>query len=178
VADVRATRRHRPKLRRPALYDIGKLLVAGGGPSSKDARVINLNGASPQVSATAPLANGRRQHNLTVLADGTALATGGNSSGAGLVDLNNGVYSAELWNPATGQWRTLAAQQVTRQYHSTALLLPEGRVLSSGGGICRTCDSVGYLAKNSEVFTPPYLFKQGRIGHPRGSVHDQRRRGR
>ena len=85
-----------------ALYDVGKILVAGGGSSSNDARVIDLNGATPQVSATAPMAYGRRQHNLTVLADGTVLATGGNSSGAPLVDLNNGVYPAELWNPATG----------------------------------------------------------------------------
>jgi hypothetical protein len=110
------------------------------------------------------MAHGRRQHNLTVLADGTVLATGGNSSGEALVDLNNGVYPAELWNPATGQWQTLAAMQVTRQYHSTALLLPDGRVLSSGGGICGTCDSVGYLAKNAEVFTPPYLFKKDGSG--------------
>jgi hypothetical protein len=142
-----------------ALFDVGKMLVAGGGPSTKDARVINFNGATPQVSATAPMAFGRRQHNLTVLADGTVLATGGNSSGAGLVDLNNGVYAAELWNPATGQWKTLAAMQVTRQYHSTALLLPDGRVLSAGGGICGTCDQVGYLAKNAEIFSPPYLFQ-------------------
>ena len=142
-----------------ALFDVGKVLVAGGGPSSRDARVINLNGATPQVSATAPMAYGRRQHNLTVLADGTVLATGGNSSGAPLVDLSSGVYRAELWNPATGRWAKLASMQVTRQYHSTALLLPDGRVLSSGGGICGTCNSVGYLAKNAEVFSPPYLFK-------------------
>jgi Galactose oxidase-like, Early set domain/RTX calcium-binding nonapeptide repeat (4 copies) len=147
-----------------ALYGIGKILVAGGGSSSQDARVIDLNGATPQVSATAPMAYGRRQHNLTVLADGTVLATGGNSSGAPLVDLDNGVYPAELWNPATGQWQTLAAMQVTRQYHSTALLLPDGRVLSSGGGICGTCDSVGYLGKNAEVFSPPYLFKKDGSG--------------
>ena len=107
---------------------------------------------------------GRRQHNLTVLADGTVLATGGISSGAALVDMDNGVYPAELWNPATGQWRTLAAMQVTRQYHSTALLLPDARVLSSGGGVCGTCDSVGYLAKNAEVFSPPYLFKDDGSG--------------
>lgn len=142
-----------------ALFDTGKLLVAGGGGSSRDARVIDFNGATPQVSATAPMANGRRQHNLTVLADGSVLATGGNSSGAGLVDLNAGVYAAERWNPATGTWTTLAAESVTRQYHSTALLLADGRVLSSGGGICGTCDSVGYLAKNAQVFTPPYLFR-------------------
>ena len=141
-----------------ALYGIGKILVAGGGPSTRDARTIDVNGATPQVAPTAPMANGRRQHNLTVLADGSVLATGGNSSGAGLVDMANGVYAAERWDPATGAWSTLAAEAVTRQYHSTALLLPDGRVLSSGGGICGTCDSVGYLAKNAQVFTPPYLF--------------------
>src|SRR4029079_18847881 len=85
-----------------ALFDVGKILVAGGASSSNDARVIDLNGANPQVSPTAPMANGRRQHNLTVLADGTVLATGGNSSGALLVDLNAGVYAAEQWHPATG----------------------------------------------------------------------------
>ena len=155
-----------------ALYDVGKILVAGGGESSTDARVIDLNGSTPQVSETESMGFGRRQHNLTVLADGTVLATGGNSSGADLVDMENGVYSAELWNPATGQWQTLAAEGVTRQYHSTALLLPDGRVLSSGGGICGTCDEVGYLAKNAQVFTPPYLFKKDGSGQlaPRPQV--------
>ncbi|HET8951963.1 MAG TPA: Ig-like domain-containing protein [Solirubrobacteraceae bacterium] len=142
-----------------ALYDIGKILVAGGGGSTRDARIIDINGATPSVTQTQSMAFGRRQNNLTVLADGSVLATGGNSSGAGLVDLNNGVYNAERWNPATGTWTTLAAESVTRQYHSTAMLLPDGRILSSGGGICGTCDSVGYLAKNAQVFTPPYLFK-------------------
>ena len=147
-----------------AVYDVGRTLVAGGGPSSKTARVINTNRAKPRVSATSSMAFGRRQHNLTLLADGTVLATGGNSTGASLVDMNGGVYNAERWNPATGKWTTLAAQVVTRQYHSTALLLPDGRVLSSGGGICGTCDQVGYLAKNAEVFTPPYLFKKDGSG--------------
>jgi hypothetical protein len=115
---------------------------------------------------------GRRQHNLTVLADGTVLATGGLSSGADLVDVDAGVYEAELWNPSTGDWSTLAPMQVTRQYHSTALLLPDGRVLSSGGGICGACDSQGYLAKNAQVFTPPYLFNKDGSGQlaPRPAI--------
>ena len=48
----------------------------------------------------------RRQHNLTVLADGSVLATGGQSTngGGGLVDLANAVYAAERWDPATGAW--------------------------------------------------------------------------
>ena len=155
-----------------AFYDIGKILVAGGGPSVADARVIDINGPTPQVSPTSPMAFGRRQFNLTVLADGSVLATGGNSSGASLVDMNAGVYPAELWNPATGNWKTLASMAVTRQYHSTALLLPDGRVLSAGGGICGTCDQVGYLAKNAEIFTPPYLFKKDGSGQlaPRPTI--------
>ena len=142
-----------------ALYDIGKILVAGGGPSTASALTIDLNGAAPEVAPTAPMETGRRQHNLTVLADGTVLATGGNSSGEPLIDMENGVYTAELWDPATGEWTTLDSMQVTRQYHSSALLLPNGRVLSAGGGICGDCTRAGYLAKNAEVFTPPYLFK-------------------
>jgi hypothetical protein len=153
-----------------AIFDIGKMLVAGGGASARDARVVDVNGATPTVLATAPMAFGRRQHNLTVLADGTVLATGGNSSGAGLVDLNAGVYASEQWNPASGQWRTLAAEQITRQYHSTALLLPDGRVLSAGGGICGTCDQVGYLAKNAQVFSPPYLFQADGTLAPRPTI--------
>ncbi len=155
-----------------AFYDIGKILVSGGGASVADARVIDLNGPTPQVSATSPMAFGRRQHNLTTLADGSVLATGGNSSGASLIDMNAGVYPAELWDPATGVWKTLASMAVTRQYHSTALLLPDGRVLSAGGGICGTCDQVGYLAKNAEVFTPPYLFQKDGSGQlaPRPTI--------
>ena len=147
-----------------ALYDVGKILVAGGGPSTPSATTINLNGSTPQVAPTAPMENGRRQHNLTVLADGTVLATGGNSSGESLVDLDAAVYAAELWDPTTGEWTTLDSMQVTRQYHSSALLLPDGRVLSAGGGICGDCNAVGYLARNAEIFTPPYLFKDDGSG--------------
>ena len=64
-----------------AVYDIGKTLVAGGGSSSNSAVVIDTNGATPQVTPTAPMAFGRRQFNLTLLADGSVLATGGNSTG-------------------------------------------------------------------------------------------------
>ncbi len=155
------------------MYDIGKTLVAGGGlPPTETARVIDVNGATPQASTTDSMQFKRRQHNLTVLADGSVLATGGLSSGEDLVDLNAGVYAAERWNPATGQWSTLAAMEVTRQYHSTALLLPDGRVLSSGGGICGACDDQGYLAKNGQVFTPPYLFKTDGSGQlaPRPTI--------
>jgi hypothetical protein len=43
-----------------ALYDIGKVLVAGGEHSVPTARVIDINGATPQSTATGSMANGRR----------------------------------------------------------------------------------------------------------------------
>ncbi len=133
------------------------------------------------------MAFGRRQHNLTLLADGSVLATGGNSTGASLIDMNGGVFNAERWDPATGQWTTLAAQAVTRQYHSTALLLPDGRVLSSGGGICGTCDDVGYSGEERRALhtavpvqerrlraagSPSRDHERARHGQPRDVVPD------
>ncbi len=149
-----------------AMYEAGKILATGGGASTKRSVILDITSttANPVVTNTADLANGRRQHNLTILPDGTVLATGGNYNGAGLIDLNTGVYAAELWNPVTGIWTTLSSMQKTRQYHSTAFLLPDGRVFSGGGGICGTCYQVGYLEKNIEIFTPPYLFKKDGSG--------------
>ncbi|WP_339377343.1 RICIN domain-containing protein [Merismopedia glauca] len=142
------------------MFDVGKFLVAGGDrPPTTSAVTIDLNSGAPSVSATSNAIYPRRQHNMTVLPDGTVLTTGGLSSSAALVDLNAGVYAAELWNPATGTWQELASAEVTRQYHSVALLLPDGRVMTGGGGICGTCQQVGYLRKDMEIFSPPYLFK-------------------
>jgi hypothetical protein len=158
-----------------APYDIGKYLVAGGGAVAEDnlsgvptrtAVTINTRSGTPVASATGALTNRRRQHNLTVLADGSVLATGGQSTngGGGNVDLANAVYNAERWNPATGQWAVLAPATVAREYHSTAILLPDGRVLTGGGGICGPCDTVGYLRRDFEIFTPPYLYRQDGSG--------------
>jgi WD40 repeat protein len=155
-----------------AMYETGKILATGGGASVKHTVVVDISNGTPQVSRASDLNTGRRQHNLTVLPDGTVLATGGNSSSASLVDLNAGVYTAELWNPATGAWQVLSSMQRTRQYHSMSLLLPDGRVLVGGGGICGTCYNVGYLEKNIEIFSPPYLFASDGSGSlaPRPSI--------
>jgi hypothetical protein len=94
----------------------------------------------------------RRQLNLTLLPDGKVLASGG-SGGFGFDNQNLPIYPAEMWDPATGQWTTMDSVTVYRGYHSTALLLPDGRVLSAGG------EQTGASA---EIFSPPYLFKGAR----------------
>lgn len=157
-----------------AMYDIGKIVASGGGQSSKTTVAIDIRNPNidPLVSHPANMAFGRRQHNLTVLPDGSVLATGGNSSGASLIDMDANVFEAELWNPVTQTWRTLSRASKVRQYHSTAILLPDGRVFTGGGGICGDCANVGYLQKNYEIFTPPYLFKSDGSGElaPRPTI--------
>jgi len=61
-----------------AMYDVGKILVSGGADGQKSAIVIDT--ASRQVRDTTPMNIGRRQHNLTILADGSVLSSGGNST--------------------------------------------------------------------------------------------------
>jgi hypothetical protein len=135
------------------MYDYGKILLLGGGdPPTATAEVIDLNSATPTWSYTASMTVARRQQNATLLADGTVLVTGG-SSGGGFDNNNAPVYKSELWNPATGSWTTLASITIYRGYHSMALLLPDGRVLSGGG-------NVG--GPSVEIFSPPYLFKGAR----------------
>lgn len=157
-----------------AMYDIGVVLVAGGtkkeggDPSYRSAVIIDT--ATQQTTDTGSLGTGRTQHNLTILADGSVLATGGNSDGAALVSVDAGVFRPEIWSPDTGQWRYLNDMQVDRQYHSIALLLPDGRVLSAGGGYCGTCTEVGYEEQNAEIFSPPYLFSDGDTLATRPSV--------
>ena len=74
-----------------------------------------------------------RYHNLTLLPDGTVLASGGGARSDG-VDLTKSVLPAEIWNPDTETWTTVDSLTNGRLYHSTALLLPDGRVLMAGGG--------------------------------------------
>ncbi|HEX2268959.1 MAG TPA: galactose oxidase-like domain-containing protein, partial [Pyrinomonadaceae bacterium] len=132
-----------------AMYDNGKVLVAGGGdPPTNTAEVIDLNATTPAWRFVGSLSRARRQLDLTILPDGKVLATGG-SSGTGFDDPTNPVFAAEIWDPASEQWSTMASNTRYHGYHSNALLLPDGRVLTTGGD----------NELNAEIYSPPYLFK-------------------
>ena len=86
------------------------------------------------------------------------LVTGGNRQAS--TQDNAAALPAELWTPpaagaTTGTWTTMNAMTKPRLYHSTAVLLPDATVLSTGGG------QGGEFADHSdyEIFTPPYLCK-------------------
>lgn len=142
------------------MYAPGRILQAGGNgyfngdgyPASNLATVVDINGALPTVSETAAMRYARRYPNLVALPNGRVLATGGTRVG------NNGgadaVYAAEIWDPATGTWSLGANAAQIRVYHSATLLLPNGTVLSTGGGAPGPVDN-----QNAEVYYPPYLFR-------------------
>lgn len=142
------------------MFAPGRILQLGGNGgfngdgfvASDAATVIDINSGAPVLTETARMSAPRRFPSATVLADGRVLVTGGTRAG------NNGgadaVYAAELWNPATGTWTVGPNAARIRVYHSGALLLPNGAVLTAGGG---TPGPVFNL--NAEVYYPPYLFR-------------------
>jgi hypothetical protein len=120
------------------------------------------------------MSNARRQLNATILPDGKVLVTGG-TSGGGFNNEATPVFSAELWDPETEIWTTLADMKVPRLYHSTAVLLPDGRVLCSGGG--QGGDPPYFDYPNAEIYSPPYLFRGPRptvISAPASVTYDEK----
>jgi N-acetylneuraminic acid mutarotase len=71
------------------------------------------------------LDDARNQHAATALADGRVLVTGGLTTGSAL-------KSAEIYDPATSTWTTVASMTAYRRLH-TATRMDDGRVLVAGG---------------------------------------------
>ena len=143
------------------MYEPGKILAAGGGDSSStlpqnSAETIDLNKTAPTWRSIAPMAFSRQNQNATLLPTGEVLMLGGTS--IGFNDPAGSVHAAEVWNPTTGAWTTLASNTITRMYHSTAVLLPDGRVLHTGSGEGQR----EVNQRNAEIFSPPYMFKGSR----------------
>ena len=132
------------------MYQPGKILQIGGssGTSPNGAILVDANVSPPKVRTISALTEGRIWTNVVVLPNGKVMAAGGYKKG----DPNIYAYGAEIWDPATEQWSMMAKAQTVRNYHSTAILLKDGRVLSSGN------TSPGGGQSNGEIFSPPYLF--------------------
>ena len=171
------------------MYNKDKILYIGGGhdivsqddrPPTNQAETIDLSLPEKQRSWSnaAAMHFRRRHHNAALLPDGTVLVIGGTQGGdgargdeVGFNDLRPGfpVHVAELWDPrrgdpGKGEWQILAAEEIDRCYHSTAVLLPDARVLSAGSGEYhpdRTSTSAPEdTHREAQIFSPPYLFRE------------------
>jgi hypothetical protein len=149
-----------------------RVLLAGGGTPTgdeavADAELIDLGAPTPRWRSVDPMAHARYYAYAVLLPDGSVFVMGGRSGKKGHVhdagydpetgevaSAPNCVHEAELFDPATETWTRLAEMTVDRLYHSGALLLPDGRVLTAGSNPARRIDEL-----RIETYRPPYLFR-------------------
>ena len=134
--------------------------------------VIDLNAANPAWVDAVPADSmiHRRNHNLVILPTGEVAVIGGARWGENTVSTDaNCVKMPQIWNPdtlAAGHWYgqepngiRFEPNPIRRHYHSTAVLLPDGRILSAGGSSDHTHQVLANL------YSPYYLFNAN--GTPR-----------
>lgn len=155
------------------LYADGKIMIHGGNipegyaqPSifattatiypSRVTEVINLNDATPTWRAAAPANTGRRHGTAVLMPDETVFLCNGSSS-PGFNLASGKVLMAEQWNPVTEVWTPMAPNVRYRGYHANAFLLPDGRVVATGGGHPNPPDDLA--EPSAEIYSPPYLFR-------------------
>jgi hypothetical protein len=135
------------------MFAPGKILSVR---SKKKSQLIDINGSQPSISAAGQMTAAREWGSATVLADGKVWVNGGSSVANELVGV---AYQSETWDPLTKLWTRSASAQEARLYHSTAVLLRDGSVLTGGGGAPGP-----YTQLNGEIYYPPYLFKRDGSG--------------
>ena len=150
-------------------YDVGKVVIIGGGnPPISSAETIDLNNPSPSWTTRGSMASARRQMNSTILPNGKVLVTGGTSTGGDdsgdSLEAAGALLTTEMWDPGNGNFTTMASMTKPRLYHSTAILLGDGRVLTAGGG------RPGTEQRNAQIYSPPYLFTAGGAAATRPTI--------
>ncbi|WP_180686427.1 galactose oxidase-like domain-containing protein [Streptomyces gossypiisoli] len=114
------------------------------GPPIPQGTVDLGNGPVPQTGD-----QGKMYVSAVLLPDGKVLETGG-----ALHNRANPVYESSIYDPATNTFDPVAADPEARGYHSSAFLLPDGRVMTTGDN-----PGNGSWNHNVSIYTPPYLFK-------------------
>jgi Kelch motif len=109
----------------------GRVLVAGGEDRSEDAIASAelYDPATGKFTRTGDMREPRGEATATVLTNGKVLIVGG---GSGHYPSQNVYRSAELYDPATGKFKSAGDMSVGRHKHA-AVLLASGKVLVVGG---------------------------------------------
>lgn|GEM_PF-1238030 len=148
----------------PILLPDGKVLVAGGvqgdlsGVFVADAELFDS--ATGVWTATTSMSTDRGFPTLTLLTNGKVLVAGGPS---GALTGCNDIKSAELYDPATGQW-TSTGSMTTARYQHTATLLPNGQVLAAGGRNCARNPLASAELYTPETTVPKHLVLWNTLG--------------
>ena len=144
-----------------------RLVVVGGGTigdtpeSTGRIDVIDLGEDDPHFEPLADLPQGTRYPNLVTLPTGDVFITNGSVGYRGRG--NSDILQSFLLSQDDGALTELASPSVGRNYHSTALLLPNGQILVAGSDplFADANDTVpGEFETRMEIFTPPYLLDE------------------
>ena len=104
---------------------------------------------------------GRGHFNTTLLPDGSILSNGGGYGRKNDSLYADPVYQSELMTPGC-PWRLVGSEDDARTYHSTALLLPDGSVVSAGDdrdiAPPDTAGHIPFANRTAQIYSPPYLF--------------------
>jgi len=111
--------------------------------------IVDLTASNPIYRAAASLHYARMHHSAVLLPDRTVFVCNGSQMNE---DTKKSMLPAEIYNPATNTWTVAGRQRVARVYHSVALLLPDGRVLTAGGNPKRTVEEL-----RLEIYSPAYM---------------------
>ncbi|MFB7268983.1 galactose oxidase-like domain-containing protein [Streptomyces sp. NPDC056244] len=139
------------------------MLLGGGGvgessKSTSRTAIIDLSEESPAFREGPRLPQGTRYLSSVLLPDDTVFTTGGSSDYRGRSASD--ILRAQFYDPATNSFRRAADPTVGRNYHSEALLLPDGRVATFGSDpLFDDADNtkLGTFEQRIEIYTPPYL---------------------
>jgi large repetitive protein len=143
------------------MFDTGKILKVGGvasyqgTASNSNSFIIEANNGVASARRIGSMAYPRTFHNSVVLPNGQVIVLGGQTLPIVFSD-SNSVLVPELFDPATETFTALPPISVGRNYHSIGLLMPDGRVLSGGGGLCG--DTCPANHPDIQFLSPPYLF--------------------
>lgn len=152
------------------LYDavLGYVLAVGGSPDYNDspatanAHVLTIGapGQPVQVQQIQSMHYPRAFANSVILPSGQVFIVGGQSYADPFTDTTP-VMTPELFDPITRTFSLLAPIAAIRNYHSTALLLPDASVLIGGGGLCGNCSTNKF---DAQIYYPPYFYNSAGTG--------------
>lgn len=96
-----------------------------------------------------------------LLPDGKVLVTNGARKGVA-DDNREAVMEIELFDPTSSSWTMIGTLQRPRLYHSSAMLLPDGKVLVAGSTghswLWASASPDRHFEHQVEIVVPPYLF--------------------
>jgi len=130
---------------------------ANGGPYTVMSEIYNPATGMWSLGSSPALL--REKPEVVPLPDGKVLVAAGDTelTNPGVPHVQGVVKWADLYNPATGAWRRVADMGQFREYHAVTLLVPDGRVLTTGGTVIDFQNPPN--SADVEAFTPPYLFR-------------------